>query len=47
MNAKDQKKAVRSLGKAFEALPADKRQYMLGYAEGVLAVKDRKKERTG
>ena len=44
MTIKEQKKAVQRLGKALESLPPDKRQYMLGYADGVLAAKERAEE---
>lgn len=46
MTDKERKKAVRKLAKAFESLGTDQRQYMLGYADGVVAAKEKTKEVT-
>ena len=37
----EEKKAAEALLKAYQALPTEKREYMLGYAEGVAAMKER------
>lgn len=38
--ANDEKKAVKTLSKAFEALPENKKEYLIGFAEGVVAIKE-------
>lgn len=35
----EKKRIVQSLGAAFEALPEGKREFLIGYAEGVAAMK--------
>lgn len=35
----EKKRIVQSLGEAFEALPEAKREFLIGYAEGVAAMK--------
>lgn len=37
MDKKELRKAVERIAKAVEALPPEKRQYILGYADGVVA----------
>lgn len=37
----EEKKIAQSITEAVSALPEDKREYILGYAEGVLAMADR------
>lgn len=44
MTAKETKKAIQKIGRAFEGLPKDARQYMIGYADGVIAEREKKKE---
>ena len=43
MSEKD-KKTVKVLEKALEVLPAEKMEYLLGYAEGVTAMAEKKAE---
>ena len=40
----EEKKAAEAWVKAYQALPAEKREYMLGFAEGVAAAKERNEE---
>lgn len=42
--AKDEKKAVKTISKAFEVLPEIKKEYLIGFAEGVVAAKENEKE---
>lgn len=37
----EEKKIVQSITEAVSALPKEKREYILGYAEGVIAMADR------
>ena len=36
------KKTAKSLAEAFEALPPEKKEYLLGFAEGVAAATEKK-----
>lgn len=38
MKTKD-RKAIRTLSEAFQALPKNKKEYLIGFAEGVVAAK--------
>ena len=40
----EEKKVVQSIAEAVSALPEEKREYILGYAEGVLAMAGRMPE---
>lgn len=35
----DERKKIRTLAEAFEALPESKKEFLLGYAEGVIAAR--------
>ena len=41
----EKKRVVQSIGAAFEALPEAKREFLIGYAEGVAAMKAKLEER--
>lgn len=45
MNDKE-KEVVESLTKAFEALPEGKKEFLLGYAEGVAAMQNKQEEKS-
>lgn len=47
MDLKERRKAVQKIGKAVETLPASKREFILGYAEGVLAMANKQAEKQG
>ncbi len=40
MKNEERKRHIQKIGRAVEALPAHKREYILGYCEGVLAMED-------
>lgn len=40
----EKKRVVQSLGEAFAALPEAKREFLIGYAEGVAAMKSKLEE---
>lgn len=39
------KKAVKTLSEAFQALPDNKKEYLIGFAEGVVAAKKQDDEK--
>ena len=42
----DKKKIIKALASAMETLPDSKREYILGYAEGVAAMSEKSKQDT-
>lgn len=38
------KKNIEQMGRALDVLPDDKKQYLIGYADGVLAMADRQEK---
>ena len=43
----NERTALETLAEALSRLPAERQDYILGYAEGVLAASDRQKETEG
>lgn len=46
MMAETEKEIIKSMADAIDALPNDKKQYFIGFAEGVAAMADQVKEKT-
>ncbi|GKH50211.1 hypothetical protein CE91St46_13220 [Eubacteriales bacterium] len=44
MSAEEKKKLVQSLAEAVDILPENKRDYLLGYGEGVIAMSNKSKQ---
>lgn len=44
MTAKERREAARSVVRALEMLPENKREFLIGYAEGVIAKSEADKE---
>lgn len=44
--SEEQKKTAKALAEAFEALPDEKKEYLLGFAEGVAAATEKAKKET-
>lgn len=41
----EDRKVVRTLSEAFQALPDNKKEYLIGFAEGVVAAKNQENEK--